>query len=898
MDVANILLAAQSPDPNARHQAEAVLTNACEKDFPVFVQTLVGHLANEAADAESRRLAGLILKNNVDAKDRNTRAQYHARWSNLNNDQLRPSIRALLLQTLKSAAPQPRRAAAQVISKIAAIELPVPGVWDALIEVLLASSTGAMSADHERQAALETLGYICEDAAYGEISAHVLTTHSNQILTAVVHGMTYKADQPPPSADQANENAVAEAQAAADVRLAATTALNNALEFARSQFEVENERRTIMETIYKSAKSPDNRIRQAAFECLVKVGEHYYDKLPEYIQWLYELTEASIKSDIEPVALQGIEFWSTIAEEEIALMDEAEASREMGVTAERTSQNFVATALPFLNMSILACLKQQEEDPLDDQTWNRATAAGSCLELLAQAAPAQILELVMPFVEANIGDKENWRSREAAILAFGSVLDGPPVDNVKTLVMSAFPVLMSTLLHDPVIAVRDTAAWTIGRVVQVDATTTVAHLAPLVECLRSALTQATVPVLAAHVCYAIHNLAECFVDEADNPTGPLRDHAELLLRALLVATTREDADESHLRTTAYEALNMMLRAVSKDCIVFIQSCLPMLLEKLEASIVELRSGELSENDAADVIECQGLLCGTMTTATQRLQGTPGWDGFADRMMAAYLSVLTLTQSAAVHEEALLAIGAVADAAGPNFNKYMSHLMEPLTFALGNHEHYQVCAVATAVVGDVCRAIGVNIMHWADNIVYRLLEALQSSSLDRSVKPPILSCFGDIALATGGQFEKYLPQVMARMQQAAESSIRVDVALDDYDMQDWLLALRESIFEAYIGIINGLRDDEKEHLLEPFVEWLLQFCQVVVSPESPTGQVGSELLTKAAAGVLGDLVGALPKIKDQLRQRAWIAQLLERGGQSKDLRTRETSNYASQTIFSV
>jgi importin subunit beta-1 len=268
------------------------------------------------------------------------------------------------------------------------------------------------------------------------------------------------------------------------------------------------------------------------------------------------------------------------------------------------------------------------------------------------------------------------------------------------------------------------------------------------------------------------------------------------------------------------------------------------------------------------------------------------------MMSAYLQVLSINRSAAVHEEALLAVGAVADATGTQFQKYMQHLMSPLSDALANHEHYQVCAVATAVVGDVCRALGQQIMTYSDHIVYLLLEALQSAVLDRTVKPPILSCFGDIAMAARGQFEKYLPQVMARMQQAANSSVAVEVSSDDYDMQDWLLSLRESIFEAYIGIINGLRDDDKQSSLMPFYKWLLQFCEVVVNPAAAQGQVGAELLTKAAAGVLGDLVDALPVIKEELRQSRWIIELLDRGSQSKDLRTRETAIYAQQTIFAA
>lgn len=47
----------------------------------------------------------------------------------------------------------------------------------------------------------------------------------------------------------------------------------------------------------------------------------------------------------------------------------------------------------------------------------------------------------------------------------------------------------------------------------------------------------------------------------------------------------------------------------------------------------------------------------------------------------------------------------------------------------------------------------------------LLEDLQSTVLHRSVKPLILSCFGDIALAVGPAFEPYLETTVNVLQQA-------------------------------------------------------------------------------------------------------------------------------------
>ena len=66
--------------------------------------------------------------------------------------------------------------------------------------------------------------------------------------------------------------------------------------------------------------------------------------------------------------------------------------------------------------------------------------------------------------QVNIGkadSPEDWRLREAATFAFGSILDGPPPDKLAALVAVGLPFLLNAL-KDPHTAVRHTTAWTIG----------------------------------------------------------------------------------------------------------------------------------------------------------------------------------------------------------------------------------------------------------------------------------------------------------------------------------------------------------------------------------------------------------------------------------------------------
>ena len=82
----------------------------------------------------------------------------------------------------------------------------------------------------------------------------------------------------------------------------------------------------------------------------------------------------------------------------------------------------------------------------------------------------------------------------------GSILEGPDPDKMKPVVAEAMPSLI-TLLKDQSPAVRDTVAWTIGRVCELlpEAAINPAFLVPLVEGLVVGLDD--VPRVAANVAW-------------------------------------------------------------------------------------------------------------------------------------------------------------------------------------------------------------------------------------------------------------------------------------------------------------------------------------------------------------------------------------------------------------
>lgn len=102
-----------------------------------------------------------------------------------------------------------------------------------------------------------------------------MESFANIVLTAIIHGM--RSEQP------------------LHVRLAATTALFNSLEFTHMNFQnevsgrkersiqslvcLQQERNVIMENVCSATQAPDKETRVAALQCLVKIMSLYYQQM-------------------------------------------------------------------------------------------------------------------------------------------------------------------------------------------------------------------------------------------------------------------------------------------------------------------------------------------------------------------------------------------------------------------------------------------------------------------------------------------------------------------------------------------------------------------------------------------------------------------------------------------
>ncbi|KAI9726275.1 MAG: karyopherin beta [Chrysothrix sp. TS-e1954] len=859
MDVNRVLTDTLSPDTSIRSNAEQQLSQAAEGDFSGYLQTLAQELANDQSESNVRMAAGLALKNLFSAREFTRLREVQARWLQQIDSQVKSSVKSLALRALTSNDSKAGLQAAQFVAAVAAIELP-RDQWPELMQTLVQNVNEGQ--DAAKQASLSTIGFICENQ--DETLQESLSAHSNTILTAVVQGA--RKEEP-----------------SNDVRAAAMTALGDSLEFVRSNFENEGERNFIMQVVCEATQASDTRIMQQAYGCLNRIMALYYDKMFFYMEKaLFGLTIQGMKHEEEDVAKLAVEFWCTVCEEEIAIEDDNVQAQQDGTTP-RPFFNFARIATQEVVPVLLELLTKQDEDASDEE-YNTHKAAYQCLSLWSQAVGNGIVAPVLQFIETNI-QKDNWHLRDAAVSAFGAIMEGPETKMLDNIVKQGLPMLIS-MMNDSSVLVKDSVAFTMGRICECvpDAIDAQTHLQPLISSLFQGLSSS--PRMASSCCWALMNLADRFAGDIDAVENQLTPHFDDSVTALLNATERNEVDGG-LRTAAYEVLSSFINNAASNSNQSIASVSNVLIERLEGT-VSLRRQVISVEDKLTLDDMQTSLCTVLMSSISKLD--KDIKPQADRIMNSLLQVLSsLPPKSSVSDSVFAAIGALANAMESDFQKYMEAFNPYLSGALSSKDEPSLCAMAVGLVSDVVRALGPAAVPYCNDFMNHLLENLRSTILGNQFKPAILQSFGDIAQAIGGAFEMYLPVVAQVLSQATN----LNIESNSYEMMDYIISLREGIVDAWAGAIIAMKGDGKVDLLREHLPSIFEVLRVVAQDQNR-----SEPLLRSAMGVIGDLAEAFPSGEyNYYFQSDWLLSIVKEVKSNREfsMRTATTAKWAREQL---
>ena len=264
---------------------------------------------------------------------------------------------------------------------------------------------------------------------------------------------------------------------------------------------------------------------------------------------------------------------------------------------------------------LLQLLTQQDEDAADED-YNVSRAAYQCLQLFAQTVQSELVHLILTFVEQNLRH-DDWHNRDAAVSAFGAIMEGPEEKILEPLIKQGLPVLIG-MMNDPQLQVRDSAAFALGRICEnaSEAIDAKEHLLGLIGALFEGLSSS--PKMAASCCWALLNLAEHFSGEPGCQENALSAHFEESVTRLLAVTEPGDVDNA-LRMAAYEVLCAFVTNAAVDCLPTVAKLTDVILKRLE-STVPMQQQIVSVDDRITLEEIQTSLTSVLLVSKFM------WDG--------------------------------------------------------------------------------------------------------------------------------------------------------------------------------------------------------------------------------------------------------------------------------
>ncbi|XP_051192654.1 importin subunit beta-1 isoform X2 [Lolium perenne] len=776
MNLAEALQGALSQDVDERSEAEGDLELLREHDLPNFLLSLSSVLSSDAHPPACRKLAGIVLKNSFEAKDSSDKKLLSNKWINL-DPSIKSKVKELLLASLGSPA-DACHISPEIIAVVAAIEMP-RGEWRDLVAKLLGNMTQQGASPQLKRRTLVALGLVCE-------AIEVLGPEEvDGVVNAAVQGMM---------------------EPNSDVRFEAFKALYGVLGFAEVKFTNMDDMDRIMSAVCESAKSKDPGIQHAAIDCLVEIACTHFLLLQPYMATILSLTTECMKGDEKAAHPCIMVFWSAICQEVIIHRGSADA--------EPTADcRFIEEALSSLVPMLLEYLVTHEDLEVDlegDDYDLRFTlgydlrfalgydlrcqhdrrATTRCLALIARTIGDAIVPLVMGSVQANT-KASDWRRRKAAISEIRFILEGPSVEKLSPLVD-----LLLGMMGDPNSEVKVTTARTLGRMFELlhspasgNGIITNANLPRIIDVLveRSEDTQN----VSEKVCGAIYFLARGYED-SESMSSELPPFLDRVVEALISASEPADGTPFRLPASAYEALSEIVNVshIREPGVTYVVEGLMRRIMKRLCMTLDRRAFALDDKEKKNNLLVR--LCALLQVIIQKLRssGMAGIVTDAAHVLLFLFCRVFASDNSAVRDKAMLAIGALANASGPDFGEHMPIFIQ-------FYDVHLLSPISLEVIGDIFHVLEGKMLPYCDQIMEVLHKGLSESTL----KPLIFSCFGDIALAIGKDFEKYLKDVLKRLKHDANLKNCADVEVD------YVNQLRHGMLKAYSGILRGIKDPE-------------------------------------------------------------------------------------------
>ena len=379
MDLIQTLENLLSSDQMTRTTSEQLISNLAEADFKEYLSNMCTILSNEGVSLKARKVSTTLIKNPIAYL-----TNYSEKWKGFDKE-FKDNIKQMILATLGSETAEIRKGGASIIATIIKAELPLSEKWPTLLSILCQSK---FEQKVFNLAAIETLGYICEELTKKEVTSNEV----DQILSAIVLCM---------------KNNISDY----DLSLVSIKSLIKTIPLIGIQkMSIVEYSNILMNEIFSLGNTyqTDETVLEHILRIFIEIIENYYDVFEPYHDKMASFVFLMIESQSERLRIMGFEFWCRLGSEEL----ERSKNRRKNYACKFYFQAYFEKLKLIIEKFILPKKADEEEDE-----WNTSKASCYLLVVLVQVINAESFETIVAGIKETIkSDNHNVIKKSIIIL--------------------------------------------------------------------------------------------------------------------------------------------------------------------------------------------------------------------------------------------------------------------------------------------------------------------------------------------------------------------------------------------------------------------------------------------------------------------------------------------------
>ena len=796
-----------SNDQTKRNQSMITINTIAESNFNLFLQKLGSILSNESKPVGIRQSAAILIKNALIHTE-----NFQQYWKKNLSKEDKKQIKLYVLSTLASTKKEIRTIVSTLISSICKIDQPITETWPDLLPSLTQNAFNENI--NMKLAAIETLGYVCEELTIKSIDSDKIDNIMNALIQNLIN------DKNPP-----------------EVIIQLLKALYHSIRLAEKNFSNKNERAIIMNAIFqigqKYEKNEDILDKIAELFIEMFSVSNYYDYIEDFFKNIIQFSFNIItqyKESNDRLALLGLEIICSIGDEEKqrASPMEITLSQISGGFSIDNSKKLTKGYFNLISNDLQKLIVDNVQVPEDDEDENEWNISKACLLILNLLVENTDLESVGNFFKELSNQVNNSKDkpleRAKCWLLLGNALSAKYKVEMSNLLTLYLKIILEDIEQNQLSKLKRCACFLIEKITNIfpklfDGS----RLNNVINVLSNNIKNNTETSIIMNLCQSLQNLIKAFGDfETNKSSCALSQYFDKIFIGLFneanveIMNSKENTKCSLRRLMTIGTLIDYSSHDKQSQINQIIFRFLIEIENTQNSIDKLIANGASKET---IFQIQEYYYSLLQKLFNKYKTKINID-LAKNIWKLTEGLFKYRQT--VFDEANIALGALAKNMEKDFIPIFENYYPYIEFSIKSYNNNSLSKSGLLSLYN-CITSTQNSIQKSSDMIKILIDVCTSNDVSRNNKCIAISCIGELILFMGNDFEQYLEMVMKLLFSAAQMGVNIPNDSDE-DIIEFVKNLRYELIRTFTCI--ELTVNEK--LLLKYVRDIVEFLKSCVN----------------------------------------------------------------------